>query len=103
MSVSFYLPHPVAVGAFMICRGLYACTEMWMCVLFWVYGKTQNIWVRCSALLCILSSILLVYSAGSGVNRVHVILSGFSMRLFWVFSRQKLYVCMVVYISWLHS
>ena len=33
-------PHPVAVSAFMICRGLCACTEMlWMCVLvceFWV-------------------------------------------------------------------
>ena len=27
MSVSFCLPHPVAVSAFMICRGLYACTE----------------------------------------------------------------------------
>ena len=28
MSVSFCLPHPVAVSAFMICRGLCACTEM---------------------------------------------------------------------------
>ena len=35
-----------------------------------------------SALLCILNSRLLVYSAGSGVNRVQVVLSGFSMRLF---------------------
>ena len=26
MSVSFYLPHPVAVSAFIICRGLCACT-----------------------------------------------------------------------------
>ena len=35
MSVSFCLPHPVAVIAFMICRGLCACTEMlWMCVLY---------------------------------------------------------------------
>ena len=34
------------------------------------------------ALLFILSSRLLVYSAGSGVNRVQVVLSGFSMRLF---------------------
>ena len=33
MSVSFCLPHPVAVSVFMICRGLCACTEMlWMCV-----------------------------------------------------------------------
>ena len=35
MSVSFCLPHPVAVSAFMICRGLCACTEMlWVCVLY---------------------------------------------------------------------
>ena len=35
-----------------------------------------------SAVLFILSSRLLVYSAGSGVNRVQVVLSGFSKRLF---------------------
>ena len=35
-----------------------------------------------SALLCILKSRLLVYSSGSGVNRVQVGLSGFNMRLF---------------------
>ena len=35
MSVSFCLPHPVAVSAFMICSGLCSCTEMlWMCVSF---------------------------------------------------------------------
>ena len=63
MSVSFSLPHPVAVSAFMICRGLCACTEMlWMC--------------------CCCRSRLLVYSAGSVVNRVQVVLSGFSKRLF---------------------
>ena len=28
MSVSFCLPHPVAVSAFIICRGLCACTEI---------------------------------------------------------------------------
>ena len=28
MSVSFCLPHPVAVSAFIICRGLCACTDM---------------------------------------------------------------------------
>ena len=35
-----------------------------------------------SALLFIDRSRLLVYSAGSGVNRVQVVLSGFSKRLF---------------------
>ena len=33
-------------------------------------------------MLCICKSRLLVYSAGSGLNRVQVVLSGFSMRLF---------------------
>ena len=40
ISVSFCLPHPVAVSAFMICRGLCACTEMlWMCVLYVSFGS----------------------------------------------------------------
>ena len=34
-----------------------------------------------SAVLFILWSRLLIYSAGSGVNRVQVVLSGFSVRL----------------------
>ena len=67
MSVSFCLPHPVAVSALFIFR-----------------------------------SRLLVCSAGSVVNKVYVVLSGFSMRLF-CFVRAKNYVGMVVYISWLHS
>ena len=40
MSVSFCLPHPVAVSAFIICSGLCACTEMlWMCVLYVSFGS----------------------------------------------------------------
>ena len=40
MSVSFCLPHPVAVSAFMICRGLCACTDiLWMCVLYVSFGS----------------------------------------------------------------
>ena len=43
MSVSFCLPHPVAVSAFMICRGLCACTEMLrMCVLSVSFGSNNN-------------------------------------------------------------
>ena len=108
MSVSFSLPHPVAVSAFMICRGLCACTEMlWMCVLYVSFGsKIRHRTFRCvamgSALLCIFRSRLLVYSAGSGMSRVQVVLSGFSMRLF-CFVQAKTSVGMVVYISWLHS
>ena len=80
-----------------------------MGVLYVSYGsKIMPITFWCvamgSAVLFIFRSRLLVYSAGSGVNRVQVVLSGFSVRLFcFVLSRQKLYVGMVVCISWLHS
>ena len=90
MSVSFCLPHPVAVSAIMICRGLCACTEMlWMCVLYVNFGskvrpRTFGCVTMGSALLFNIRSRLLVYSAGSGVNRVQVVLSGFSMRLFCI-------------------
>ena len=110
MSVSFCLPHPVAVSTFMICRGLCAFNEiLWICVLYVSFGskvrpRTFGCIAMGSALLCIFRSRLLVYFAGSGVNRVQVVLSGFSMRLFcFVPPWQKLSVGMAVYISWLHS
>ena len=58
-----------------------------MCVLYVSSGskvspRTFGCVAMGSAVLCILRSRLLVYSAGSGVNRVQVVLSGFSMRLF---------------------
>ena len=64
-------PHPIAVSAFMICRGLCACTEMvWMCVMYVSFGsKTRPKTFGCiamgSALLFNVRSRLLVYSAGS--------------------------------------
>ena len=40
MSVSFCLPHPLAVSDFMIYRGVCACTEMSrMCVLYVSFGS----------------------------------------------------------------
>ena len=59
--VSFCLPHPVAVSAFTICRGLCACTEMlWICVLYVSFGskvrpRTFGCVAMGSTLLCIVS------------------------------------------------
>ena len=72
MSVSFCLPHPVAVSAFIICRALCACTEMlWMCVLYVSFGskvspRTFGCVAMGGALLFIVRSRLLVYFAESG-------------------------------------
>ena len=54
-----------------------------------------------SALLFIVRSRLLVYSAGSGVNRVQVVLSGFSKRLFCFVQAKTLcrYGCMYFLVS----
>ena len=102
LNAVFCLPHPVSVSAFMICRDLCACTEMlWMCVLYVSFGsKVRPITFGCvamdSALLFIVRFRLLIYSAGSGVNRVQVVLSGFSKRLFCFVQAKTLcrYGCM---------
>ena len=86
----------------MICRDLCACTEMlWMCVLYVGFGstvrpKTFGCVAMGSALLFSVRSRLLVYSAGSGLNRVQVILSGSSKRLFYFVQAKTLcgYGCM---------
>ena len=58
-----------------------------MCVLYVSLGsKVRHITFGCVAMgiavFFILRSRLLFYSAGSGVNRLKVVLSGFSVRLF---------------------
>ena len=77
-----------------------------MCVLYVSFGykvgpRTVGYVAMRSAVLFIFRSRLLLYSAGSGVNRVQVVLSGFSVRLF-CFVQAKLYVDMVVCISLLY-
>ena len=74
-----------------------------MCVLyvsfeFKVRSRTFRYVAMGSAMLFILRSRLFLCSAGSGMNRVQVVLSGF-LCLY----RQKLYIGMVVCISMLHS
>ena len=86
----------------MICRGLCACTEMWMCVLYVSFGskvrpRTFGCVAMSSALLFIVRSRLLVYSAGSGVNRVQVVLSGFNKRLFCFVQAKTLCKCGCMY------
>lgn len=87
-SVSFCLPHDVAVSAFIICSELCADVAMLsMCLLYVSLGSsvTPRI-LGCvfigSVVLFICSARLVLYSAGSGVKRVHVVLSGLSLRLF---------------------
>ena len=57
-----------------------------MCVLYVSFGskvrpRTFGCVAMGSTLLCIFRSRYNIYSAGSGMNRVQVVLSGFSMRL----------------------
>ena len=72
-----------------------------MCVLYVSFGsKVRSRTVGCnvmgSAVLFILRSKLLLYSVGSGVNRVQVVLPGFSVRWFCFIQAKTLckYGCM---------
>ena len=56
-----------------------------------------------SVVMFIFRSRLLLYSAGSGANRVQVVLSGFSVRLFCFVQAKTLCSGMVVCTSLLHS
>ena len=72
-----------------------------MCVLYVSFGskvtpRTFGCVAMGSAVLFILRARLLLYSAGSGVNTVQVVLSGFSVRLFCFVQAKTLcrYGCM---------
>ena len=72
-----------------------------MCVLYVSLGskvrsKAFGCFAMSSAVLFILRSRLLLYSVVSGVNRVQVVLSGFSVRLFCFVQAKHLcrYSCM---------
>ena len=72
-----------------------------MCVLYVSFGsKVRPRIFGClmrSAVLFIFRSRLLLYSAGSGVNRVQVVLSGFSVRLFCFVKSKTLCKCGCMY------
>ena len=107
MSVSFCLPHFIVVSVFIICGGLSVCTEMvWMCVVCVSWGskvipRTFGCVAMDSVLLFIVRCRLLVYSAGSGENRVQVGLPGFCMRLFCCVQAKT--ECRYGCIYWLYS
>ena len=73
-----------------------------MCLLYVSFGskvrpRTFGCVAMGSVVLFILRSRLLLYSAGFGVNRVQVVLSGFNVRLFYFVQAKTLcryYGCM---------
>ena len=75
-----------------------------MYVLYVSFGfkvRPRTIWCVAmgSAVLFIFVSRLLLYSAGSGVIRVKVVLSGFSVRLFFVHTKTYMYVWLYVFLG----
>ena len=86
MIVSFCFPHVVDVSALSICIVLRALVVVIsMCLLYVSLGSRVSpsifkLMFIGSVMLSICISSCVLYSAGSGVKRVHVILSGLSMR-----------------------
>ena len=88
MIVSFCVPYVVEVNALSICIVLRAfVVVIYMCLLYVslrsrVSPSIFRLMFMGSVMLSICSSSCVLYSAGSGVKRVHVVLSGLRMRLF---------------------
>ena len=78
---------------------------MWVLyVSFWYTGRPRTFGYVAmgSAVLFILKFRLLVYFAGSGVSKVQVVFPGYSVKLL-CFVHAKVYICLVVCVSLLHS
>ena len=86
MIVSFCFPHVVDVSALSIyCLACFCCCDLY--VLYVSLGSRVSptifgLMFMGSVMLSICSSSCVLYSAGSGVKRVHVALFGLRMRLF---------------------
>ena len=88
MIVSFWFPHVVDVNALSICIVLRAIVVVIsMCLLYVSVGSRVSpsilgLMFMGSVMLSICSLSCVLYYAGSGVKRVHVVLSGLRMMLF---------------------
>ena len=81
--VSFCFPHVVDVSALSICIVLRDfVVVISMCLGSRVRPSIFGLMFMGSVMLSICSSSCMLYSAGSGVKRVHVVLSELRMRLF---------------------
>ena len=93
--VSFCFPHVVDVSALSICIVLRTLVVVIsMCLLYVSLGSrvSPSIFglIFMGSVMSICRSSCVLYSAGSGVKRVHIVLSGLRMRLF-----VRVHVCMI--------
>ena len=103
MIVSFCFPHVVHVSALIICIVLRAFVGViYMCLLYVSLGSRVSpsiFWLMFKeSLMSICSSSCVLYSAWSGVKRVHVLLSGLRMRLF-----VRVHVCISCRYDWMFA
>ena len=84
--ISFCSHHVVDVSALSICIVLRAFVMISMCLSYVSVGSRVSPSILglmfMGSVMSICSSCCVLYSAGSGVKRVHVVLSGLRMRLF---------------------
>ena len=98
MIVFLCFSHVVDVSALSICIVLRAFVDVIsMCLLYVGLRSRVNPSIF-GVMLSICSSSWVLYSAGSGVNRVHVALYGLRMRLF-----VRVHVCILCRYDWMFS
>ena len=104
MIVSLCFPHVVDVTALSICIVFRAfVVVIYMRLLYVSLGSRVSLSIfglmfMGSVMLSICSSSCMLYSAGSGVKRVHVVLSGLRMRLF-----VRVHVCISCRYDWMFA